>query len=62
MLIVIPSASVGLGLPVQFQPQPTVGVRALGTHHFLLLGASISVDYFPGVDELRLTGLVRLGL
>lgn len=50
LLFVLPSLSVGAGLPVQVLPTPTVGMRFLAGVQFPFLGFSTSVDIFPGLS------------
>ena len=47
---VIPSLSVGLGLPIRVHSRPTAGVRLELTVQWPVLGLVATFDIFPGVD------------
>ncbi len=52
MLLVIPSLSVGLGLPIRLEAAPEVGVRASIGLNFLSLGFIATFDIYPGTDAI----------
>ncbi|MCA9619013.1 MAG: hypothetical protein KC731_08325 [Myxococcales bacterium] len=51
LFFVIPSLSLGAGLPIVVTPNPTVGVRLESAITFFPVGFAASVDIFPGVSK-----------
>jgi len=66
LLFVVPSVSLGVGLPVQVLPRAAVGVRAVATVHLPLIGFVTTVDVFPGLaseaGRVQVTLMGRLSL
>lgn len=50
MLLVIPSLTVGLGLPIHLEADPDVGVRMSVGLNFLSLGFIATFDIYPGPE------------
>ncbi len=63
MVVIIPSFSVGLGLPIELSGDPDIGIRFLGGLQFGPVGFVANYDLFPGkgrADETSL--LLRVSL
>ena len=65
-LLLIPSAGLGLGVPLRVAPTFRPGARVLVDLHFFLLGVVFTWDYFPAygkdpaLSQLTLMGQVAL--
>lgn len=59
---ILPSLSLGLGVPVQCAPQPAGGVRLEMSLHARLLGVEVMVDRYPRLDEWRWAWVLRASL
>lgn len=64
MILVIPSFSVGLGLPIRMRPDPDVGVRFIVGGQFGPIGLAATFDLYPLSDGLLFEPVVvfRLSL
>lgn len=63
VLVVIPSASIGLGLPVRVLPDVRAGGRVLASLHWPWVGLVAALDVFPGAsDAVQFSLLAQLGL
>lgn len=49
--LILPSLSVGAGVPVQVLPSKTAGMRFMAGVQFFSLGFSTSVDIFPALTS-----------
>ena len=65
-LFFLPSMAIGLGVPVQILPTPTVGGRILATVQYPILGFVTAVDVFPApaprVIDVQVSLMARLSL
>jgi hypothetical protein len=65
-IIVVPSAGLGIGAPIQISPDPRAGVRFQADAHFYPVGIVTSVDVYPRVGALRgfteVSVLAQIGL
>ncbi|UQA61276.1 hypothetical protein [Polyangium aurulentum] len=65
-LVFLPSMSIGLGVPVQILPTPTVGGRILATLQYPILGFVTAVDIFPApaprAADVQVSLMARLSL
>ncbi|MFP6685451.1 MAG: hypothetical protein VB934_12090, partial [Polyangiaceae bacterium] len=64
---IIPSASLGLGVPIRVVPIAHVGMRSQAAINFAYVGFVTSVDWYPGIssgdpDHLDVTLMGRLSL
>ncbi|WP_240359321.1 hypothetical protein [Pyxidicoccus trucidator] len=50
-VVIIPSLGLGLGVPVQVLPEVRPGLRLLADLHFGPLGAALSWDHYPALQE-----------
>jgi hypothetical protein len=50
LIPILPSLSLGVGVPVQIMPIATVGARVLGTVQLWAIGFVTSIDIFPGLS------------
>jgi hypothetical protein len=50
LIPILPSLSVGAGVPIQILPKVTVGARLLGTFQIWALGFAAAVDIFPALS------------
>ncbi|MEW5737614.1 MAG: hypothetical protein AB1938_01745 [Myxococcota bacterium] len=48
LLVVIPSAALGLGVPVRLAPDVRAGLRVQGSLHWPYVGVALALDLFPG--------------
>lgn len=63
VMVVIPSAGAGLGVPVRVLPDVRVGVRVQASLHWPFLGLVAALDLFPGTaDAVQFGLLAQLGL
>lgn len=64
LLVVIPSASIGLGLPVRVLPDVRAGGRVQLSLHWPFVGVVAALDVFPGAarDVVQFSLLAQLGL
>jgi hypothetical protein len=65
-LVFLPSMAVGLGLPVQILPTPTVGGRILASLQYPFVGFVMAVDIFPApaprATDVQVSLMARLSL
>ncbi|MFO0747846.1 MAG: hypothetical protein U1F43_19590 [Myxococcota bacterium] len=52
LVIIIPSASIGIGFPLKLRADPDLGVRLLAGLQYGPVGISASFDFFPGADTV----------
>ena len=51
ILYIIPSLSLGAGVPIRVKPDTQVGVRAQGSINYFPVGFVTTVDIFPGAED-----------
>jgi hypothetical protein len=65
-LVFLPSMAIGLGVPVQILPTPTVGGRILATLQYPFVGFVTAVDIFPAqaprATDVQVTLMGRISL
>jgi hypothetical protein len=66
-VLILPSAGLGVGVPVQVAPEVRPGLRLLADVHLGPLGAALTYDYYPELEEgagsfSRLILLLQVGL
>lgn len=63
LLVIVPSISAGLGLPIDLKPTARVGGRVQVTLHWPFVGFVAALDVFPGTnDPVRVTLMGQIGL